>query len=100
MEMTKKEKKAITKWSPLLLLLLAIAAISIYYIFKPVEIHTTYKDMETISSYPAYSFQGALLLSETWKKYPDYIIGLGITGGLAFAGSVYVAYRMCKEVKT
>lgn len=82
---------------------LAIAVISIAFMFSPVKVVTEYDVFgesikeETASS--ALSIQGAALLGESWKKYPDYTIGLGIAAGLAFGGYIFCIIMIDKEMR-
>jgi len=76
------------------LIFLSIAVASIVFIFSPVKNITEYQGIEgnTIteeSAFSALNFEGGALLSRSWHKYPDYTIGLGVAGGLSFAGFIY-----------
>lgn len=43
---------------------------------------------------PAISLYGLKLRAESWKRYPDYTIGLFTAAGISFAGAVWCAYQM------
>lgn len=79
---------------------LGMSIFSISYIFQPAKIYSEYGDGSVIVERPsAISFQGALLTVESWKKYPEYIVALGIIAGLGFLGAIVCIFSLDKILK-
>ena len=80
--------KMATTWGIAAIIFLTIFVVCIGFIFAPVE-----EVSETsVVSHPATSVFGAKLLGESWKRYPEYTLGLGIAGILSAAGACYCIY--------
>ncbi|MDD5511578.1 MAG: hypothetical protein PHI12_12320 [Dehalococcoidales bacterium] len=95
--MDQKTKEILKKWLPPTIVFLIIACVCVQFIFAPVEIHNKYKDgtEERIGSGFLY-LQGAKLIVESWKEFPRYTIGLGISAYFAFCGAAFCIYNLHK----
>ena len=79
-------------WLFVFILFLVIALVCLGFIFAPVK--QGIGDIVTTRS--AVSIQGIQLMAESWKRYPQYTIGLGVAAGLSFAGACYSVYLMSR----
>lgn len=89
-----KQKALIFNLGFLMVLLLAIALVSISFILSPTKVHTRVGDYELSSAPGALSYNGLMLRVEAWKEYPQYNIGLGVVAGLSLFGAVYACRLM------
>lgn len=97
-------KRTLQRWAPVLVLFLAIACTCLGFIFAPIEetiVIEDYTGGQQVLTHasPAISMGGLLGRVESWKKYPEYNIGLGIAAGLSFVGALWVIARMYEEAK-
>ena len=99
--MDAKTKKLLSSWGVMIVLCLITGFTCIGFIFAPVSIFASDKNHQIIQqiAYPALSQQGAELLGESWKRFPNYTIGLGIAAGLSLAGAIYGFYNIYKEAR-
>lgn len=97
MNINRKTARILATWGIAMMINLATALLCVIFIFTPVKEHITTGGEEIIVKYSAYSLQGGALLSESWKEYPQYTIGLGTAGLLSFGGACFCAYNMKKK---
>jgi len=94
--MDQNTKRILLAWGLAMVIFFAIALVCIGFIFAPVE----NGNGELTVTYSSTSFAGMKLLAESWKRYPDYIIGLGTAAVLSFGGALYSIYNIIKVRET
>lgn len=95
--MDAKTKKIFSTWGIAAGIFLISAIISVGFMFAPVKVHSTdIYNQETVSSGSIFSDDGASLIAQSWKQYPAYNIGLGISAFMAFSGAVFCIFNMHK----
>ena len=91
--MDEKTKRILSTWAVAMLIFFAVALVCIGFIFAGVKEGRG----DNYVTYPASSLLGGQLLGESWKRYPEYTLGLGIAGGLSFIGAVFCIFNIYKE---
>lgn len=91
--MNKEKRKIVTTWGIAALIFFVIFVVSIAFLFAPVK----EVNEEVIVTHPAISVLGGKMLSESWKRYPQYTIGLGVAGLLGAIGGCYSIYLIYKK---
>ena len=98
------EFKLLRTWLPAGVIFLTIAVVCISFIFAPVKVSflVEYPDGETVEQ--EYSFKGtglrsSILRAESWKRYPDYTIGLGVATAISFGGFIFCVAMIGRELK-
>lgn len=72
------------------MLFFAVSLTSIYFIF---ERPTDFTEGEVVKE-SGLSIGGMKLLGDTWRKYPNYNVGLGVCAGFSLAGGLYSFYNL------
>jgi len=86
-----KERQFHISLMAMMVLFTVIACICVYLLFSPVTIHTRIGGEEYAMAPRALSIEGMSLRVDAWKEYPTYNIGIGIIGGLAAFGIIFMS---------
>lgn len=87
-------------WCLMFVWCLIIVIICIGFIFAPVITVTEYEDGTVIEQRnSALGILGSSLMAESWHRYPEYTIGLGVVAGMSFAGAIFCFYMIDKGQK-
>ncbi len=95
------KKALIINWGIAMILFMGIALVAIGFAFSPATVHIKAGDSEGIFADSALTVQGMQLRADAWEEYPQYNIGFGVIGVLAFLGAVWASRLMylLKEVE-
>jgi hypothetical protein len=92
-----KTKNILLTWGLAMVIFLAISVVCIRFIFAPVEqVFDNGHGDRTITAKGATDLIGLKLMGESWKAYPDYVIGLGTAAIISFGGAVFCIYNITK----
>lgn len=86
-------KQILLTWGVAMVLFLAVAVLCVGFIFSPVK----EGNKDSYVALPASSLTGLKLQGESWRRYPNYVIGLGAAAVLSFGGAAFSAYNLTKE---
>jgi hypothetical protein len=85
-------KKILLTWGVMMVLNLAVAVVCVGCIFAPVK----EGNKDNMVGLPASSLVGLKLQGESWRRYPNYVIGLGAAAVLSFGNAVFCIYNITK----
>jgi len=91
--MNEKAKRELYSWLAIMSLLFIIFVLSIIILFLPVQEYIGDK----VVTNAAISLQGGKLLAESWYRYPQYSIGLGVIAIVSVSGGCSCVYIISKK---
>ena len=94
--------KRLAPWGFAMIIFFAIALVCVGFIFAPVEEHMLtggISNGEIIIGHSPLSVIGGKLMGESWKIYPQYTLGLGISGIMSFSGGLFCIVVICNKQK-
>jgi hypothetical protein len=85
-------KQILFTWGVAMVLFLAVAVLCVGFIFSPVKDG----NKDNYVALPASSLVGLKLQGESWRRYPNYVIGLGAAAAISFGGAIFCIYNITK----
>ena len=83
-------------WGIVTVLFLVVALYAATLAFQPVTLHRSveFNGERIVTTTDANPLNKGLLLSESWKEYPKYNIGLGVIAFFSGAGALFSAKNL------